>query len=65
MTEAKVQCSKCSWYNNDQGTCLNEELQNLEYKYSSGTDDFMDYHNKKDSVSYVGAKFKCELFLVV
>ena len=65
MTEAKVECSNCSWYNSETKVCLNEELNNLKYEYTSGTDDFRDYFNKKDSVNYVGAKFKCSLFLVV
>jgi hypothetical protein len=65
MTEAKVQCSNCSWYNHETKTCLNEELSNLKYEYTGGTDDFRDYFNKKDGVKYVGAKYKCELFLVV
>lgn len=65
MTEVKVQCSNCSWYDSSTKTCSNSELNNLKYEYSSNTDDFMDYFYKKDGVNYVGAKFKCKLFLTV
>jgi hypothetical protein len=65
MNTTKQQCSTCSWYNKESGVCGNEELNNLKYTYSNGTDNFKDYWNKMDNLNYVGSAFRCELYLVV
>jgi len=65
MNEVTVQCSNCSWYNKEQGTCMNETNQDTKLPWCAGSTDFKDYSFKQNGSVVVGKYYKCDLFLSV
>ena len=61
----KEKCSNCLSYNQDQGTCENSKINDIEYNVCSGTMDFKDYHCKNEGVNLVGKLYLCELYQAV
>ena len=63
----KEKCSNCLSYNQDQGTCENSRINDIEYNVCvcSNTVDFSDYCYKQDDKVLVGKLYWCELYQAV